>query len=145
MTMMTQTLIKRTYTELSKLTTFEERFEYLKLGGRVGDATFGSDRYHNQRFYQTSIEWKRVRDRIIFRDLGLDLGIGYDITGPIHIHHMNPLTLDDIRCSTDNLFNPEYLICCSLNTHNAIHYGSYTLKDKPIANRTPNDMCPWRE
>lgn len=139
----------RTYAELIKLETFEERFNYLKLDGRVGDDTFGFDRYLNQRFY-TSKEWKRIRDEVIIRDRGCDLGLydfdfgEYEIMGQIYIHHMNPITPKDLIEMNDLVINPDYLICCSKNTHNAIHYGeSALLNNKPIV-RMPNDTCPWR-
>lgn len=137
--------IKR-YSELSKLSTFEERFNYLKLDGQVGVDTFGFDRYMNQQFYKSK-EWKDIRDYVITRDNGCDLGIpGNEIYGKIYIHHMNPLTPNDIEDSTENLLNPEYLICVSHATHNAIHYGddSYTNKNV-IVERKPSDMCPWRK
>lgn len=134
----------RNYTELSKLETFEERFEYLKLGGNVGADTFGFDRYINQNFYQ-SLEWRSVRDFVILRDLGCDLGIdGRQIHAKPIIHHMNPITREDIENLTRYLLDPEYLITTVLQTHNAIHYGdaSKLLKD-PIIRRA-GDTCPWR-
>lgn len=136
----------RTYSELSQLTTFEERFEYLKLGGKVGADTFGFDRYLNQQLYK-SPEWKRVRQEVILRDNGCDMGLeDYDIFGTIYVHHMNPITVEDIENSSDFLLNPEYLISVTLDTHNAIHYGSkdYVNKNKVI-DRSPNDHCPWRK
>lgn len=134
----------RTYSELILLPTFEERFKYLQLNGRVGDDTFGFDRYINQKFYR-SAEWKRIRDYIIIRDNGCDLAAdGYEIHGRILIHHMNPITISDIKFSTEYLMNPDYLICVTHNTHNAIHYGD----DKQIITgpivRTKNDTCPWK-
>ena len=136
--------IIRTYSELILLPTFKERFEYLKIGGKVGEETFGFDRYLNQILY-TSPEWKSTRDRIIARDNGCDLAIpGREINGKIMIHHMNPITVDDILRRSDFVFNPEYLICTIMNTHNAIHYGdSSLLYEDPII-RTKNDTCPWR-
>lgn len=136
----------RTYSELCTLPTFEERYDYLKLNTSVGIDTFGFDRYLNQSFYK-STEWKRVRDKVIVRDLGRDLGIeGREINGTIYIHHMNPITVDDISNSTDFLLNPEYLVCVSLNTHNAIHYGNKdTLRKIEFAERTKNDTCPWKK
>lgn len=134
----------RTYSELEKLKTFKERFDYLSLSGRVGNSTFGFERYFNQRFY-TSSEWKHIRDEIISRDNGCDLGLkGYDIGGKIIIHHMNPVLLNDIVGRTDILTDPEYLVCVSLNTHNAIHYGNEETLNNQIIERTPNDMCPWK-
>lgn len=135
----------RTYTELSKLLTFKERFEYLRLDGAVGEATFGYDRYLNQVFYRSQV-WKRVRDTVIIRDNGCDLGIlGHEIYDKIIIHHMNPITIQDIERESEFLLNPEYLICVTHNTHNAIHYGDTNLLiDEPII-RTPFDTCPWRQ
>lgn len=134
----------RCYSELIEIPTFEERFRYLQLNGSVGQDTFGFDRYMNQVFYQ-SREWKRVRDQVIIRDNGCDLGIeGYEIHGKILIHHMNPITVKDIATISDYLMNPEYLICVSHTTHNAIHYGDENLIPKGPIIRTPNDTCPWR-
>lgn len=137
-------IIKR-YSELKQLKTFEERFEYLRLNGRVGRDTFGFDRVFNQMFYR-STEWKRLRDYVIARDNGCDLGIeGREIyTRPI-IHHMNPITLDDIRENTEFLMNPEYLITTIHSTHNAIHYGDQNLLTKDPITRTKNDTCPWKK
>lgn len=135
----------KTYPELISLPTFEERYQYLKLSGNVGEDTFGFDRYLNQKFYR-SAEWKRIRDEVIIRDNGCDLGIeDRVIYGKVLIHHMNPIRLNDIRYVTDRLLNPEYLICVTHNTHNAIHYGdeSLIIKSTPII-RTPNDTCPWK-
>lgn len=134
----------RTYSELILLPTFEERFKYLQLNGRVGDDTFGFDRYINQKFYR-SAEWKRIRDYIIIRDNGCDLAVdGYEIHGRILIHHMNPITISDIKFSTEYLMNPDYLICVTHNTHNAIHYGDEKqIITGPIV-RTKNDTCPWK-
>lgn len=138
------TIIK-TYKELSRLRTFEERFDYLKLSGQVGKDTFGFDRIFNQRFYR-SREWKAVRDFVIVRDNGCDLGIeGYEIRGQnILIHHMNPITIDDISDSTDFLLNPEYLISTTHNTHNAIHYGDKDLLVPTTFERSRYDTCPWK-
>ena len=134
----------RTYSELILLPTFEERFEYLKLDGTVGEDTFGFDRYLNQIFYR-SPEWKRVRDEVIIRDNGCDLGIeGYEIRGRILIHHMNPISVEDIKLRTDLLLNPEYLISTVHRTQNASHYGDQELLAKGPICRTPNDMCPWK-
>lgn len=134
----------KTYSELILLPTFEERFKYLQLNGRVGDDTFGFDRYINQKFYR-SAEWKRIRDYIIIRDNGCDLAAdGYEIHGRILIHHMNPITISDIKFSTEYLMNPDYLICVTHNTHNAIHYGDEKqIITGPIV-RTKNDTCPWK-
>lgn len=134
----------RTYSELILLPTFEERFKYLQLNGRVGDNTFGFDRYINQKFYR-SAEWKRIRDQIVIRDNGCDLALeGYEIYGRILIHHMNPITVKDVELSTEYLMNPEYLICVTHNTHNAIHYGDEKLLMKGPVVRTKNDTCPWK-
>lgn len=136
----------RTYSELSKLLTFEERYEYLKLDGVVGEETFGFDRYLNQRFYQNDIEWKRARDLVIMRDMGCDLGIeGREIHGRIIVHHMNPITIHDLLNRTEYLLNPEYLICTLKSTHDAIHYGDEHLLMKGPVERTKNDTCPWRK
>lgn len=135
----------RTYSELMTLPDFQSRFEYLKLDGTIGDNTFGFDRYMNQAFYH-SAEWKRLRNQIIVRDMGCDLGIpGNEITGRIYIHHMNPIRLDDIVNQTVFLTNPEFLICVSHETHNAIHYGLDKLPEKKfMIERSPNDTCPWK-
>ena len=135
----------RTYSELSKLSTFEERFQYLKLGGSVGEATFGFDRYLNQVFYNSKM-WKRIRDGVIFRDNGCDLGIdGREIYGSVVIHHMNPITVKDIETESKFLMDPEYLITTIHSTHNAIHYGDENLLIIGPVERTKNDTCPWRK
>ena len=142
---MTMTTI-RTYSELITLPTFEERYEYLKLNGIVSEETFGFDRYINQEFYQRSKEWKRIRDSVIIRDEGCDLGIeGREIRGKIIVHHMNPITKEDILANSDFLLNPEYLICTLKSTHDAIHYGDENLLIKEPIIRTANDTCPWRK
>ena len=134
----------RTYSELIKLPTFEERFEYLKLKSFVGKETFGYDRYINQQFYK-SHRWIRLREEIILRDQGLDLACeGFEIYGRIIIHHMNPISLDDILSDTEYLMNPEYLISVSNNTHQAIHYGDIDIVPVLPKERTPNDTCPWK-
>lgn len=134
----------KTYSELVRLPTFEERFEYLKLKGSVGKDTFGHDRYLNQVFY-TSQEWRRLRDEIIIRDNGCDLGIeGREIGGKIYIHHLNPLGVNDVLTHSEYLVNPEYLICVSFETHNAIHYGDINLLPRDPIERKRNDTCPWR-
>lgn len=135
----------RSYSQLTELPTFEERFEYLKLSGKVGTDTFGFERYLNQAFY-SSQEWKRVRDAVILRDCGCDLGIAdMEIHGRIIIHHMNPVTIADIRRASDILTDPEFLICVSHYTHNAIHYGSSGLLPKEYIPRRENDTCPWKK
>lgn len=134
----------KTYSELITIPTFEERYEYLKLGGRVGEDTFGFDRYLNQIFYRSK-EWKSVRDEVILRDNGCDLGIeGREIHGRILIHHMNPISKSDILERSDLLLNPEYLISTIKQTHDAIHYGDKNLLMKEPIERSRNDTCPWR-
>ena len=135
----------RTYSELITIPTFEERFDYLKLNGRVGMDTFGFDRIFNQKFY-TSKEWKRIRDFVIVRDNGSDLAHpDHTIQGSrILIHHMNPITVNDIVHSSDFLLNPGYLICMSHNTHNAVHYGDEDLLVTAPVERRKNDTCPWK-
>ena len=135
--------MRRTYRDLKQLPTFQERFEYLKLNGKVGEETFGFDRYFNQRFYRSK-EWKDIRNYVIARDRGCDLAIfDREIFGKVLIHHMNPISLDDIQNSSDYLLNPEYLICVSKQTHDAIHYGdSSLLVLEPIV-RKPNDTILW--
>lgn len=137
-------MIIRTYNELMLLPTFEERFKYLKLSGRVGEETFGFDRWLNQKFYR-SAEWKHLRDQVIIRDNGCDLGVeGREIYGKILIHHMNPITKKDILDRTDLLLNPMYLISVTKQTHDAIHYSDESiLMNDPIV-RSRNDTCPWR-
>lgn len=135
----------RTYSELITLPTFEERYRYLQLNGSVGKETFGFDRYINQKFYNSQ-EWKSIRDYIIVRDQGCDLGIeGYEINGRIYIHHMNPVLLKDVMYRTEYLTNPEYLITTTHSTHNAIHYGDENLLIKTPIERSKNDTCPWRK
>lgn len=135
----------RTYSELSKLKTFEERFEYLRLDGKVGEETFGFDRYINQMLYSNS-EWRKVRRDVIIRDKGNDLGVeDYEIVGKVLVHHMNPITVDDIINRLDYVLNPEFLISSSFMTHQAIHYGSKDLLPQAPIERTKNDTCPWRK
>ena len=133
----------RTYTELSKMPTFMERFKYLSLKGKVGEETFGLDRFINQMFYN-SYEWRRLRNEIIVRDNGCDLGIdGREIHERVLIHHMNPITIRDIQNRSDFLMNPEYLICTCKRTHDAIHFSNEEiLYEDPII-RTPGDTCLW--
>lgn len=134
----------RTYTELVKLETYEERYKYLRLEGVVGRDTFGFDRYLNQVFYRSQ-RWRKIRDEVIIRDNGCDLGVeGYEIYGRIIIHHMNPITLEDIERESENLLDPEFLICTTHITHNAIHYGDESLLITAPIERTKNDTCPWR-
>ena len=134
----------KTYSEMILLPTFEERFEYLKLNGRVCEDTFGFDRYLNQTFYKSRL-WQNIRDQIIIRDNCCDLAVeGYDIDGLIIIHHLNPILADDILNNTDHLLNPEYLVATSHRTHNAIHYGDSSLLPQPPIERYKFDTCPWR-
>lgn len=138
----------RTYNELRQLKTFAERYEYLKLAGQVGVETFGFDRIFNQMFYR-SAEWQHIRSKVILRDNACDMGLeGFEIMDKIYIHHMNPVTIDDIKNATEFLLEPRYLICVSFQTHNAIHYGVRDVNDlmpkDPIV-RYPNDQCPWRK
>jgi hypothetical protein len=133
----------RSYSELRRLNTFEERFEYLKLNGAVGQSTFGFDRYINQQFY-TSYEWKRARRTVILRDNGCDLGIlGYEINRSLLIHHINPMNPEDIIHGEEWIFDPEFLITTTPNTHNAIHFGNETLLPKVVIARLPNDTKLW--
>ena len=134
----------KTYSELILLPTFEERYKYLQLNGVIGDETFGFDRYINQMFYRSQ-EWKQVRDYVIVRDNGCDLGMeGHDIRGRILIHHMNPISMKDIQKNTKILLDPEYLITTMHSTHNAIHYGDESLLISAPIERTKNDTCPWK-
>ena len=134
----------RTYSELITIPTFEERFEYLQLKGSVGKDTFGYDRYLNQVLYR-SPEWKRLRNQIIIRDCGRDLACdGYDIYGKVLIHHLNPITVEDVLARSRKVFDPDNLICVTHNTHNAIHYGDADLLVTGPIIRTENDTCPWR-
>lgn len=140
--MMTRTII-RTYEDLIKIDSFEDRFEYLKLSGAVGEDTFGFDRWLNQIFYKSK-EWRRVRDEVIVRDMGHDLAHeDYSIKGKVIIHHMNPIFLDDLVDRTEFLLDPNYLICTSHNTHNAIHFGDQNLLPKKPIERRPGDTKLW--
>lgn len=134
----------RTYSELITLPTFEERYEYLRLGGTVGKDTFGFDRYLNQAFYKSK-EWLDVRDYVVTRDHGCDLGVeGYEIYDRILIHHINPIEKMDIIQRTDFLLNPEYLISTRKKTHDAIHYGDHNMLIETTITRVKNDTCPWK-
>lgn len=134
----------KTYSELINLLTFEERFEYLKIGGSVGASTFGFDRYLNQDFYR-SREWKHLRRQIFLRDMGCDLACeDRPIVGRYVVHHINPISKDDIIHASDFLLNPEYLITTDLDTHNSIHYGIDRDEPSKFVTRRPNDMCPWK-
>lgn len=134
----------KTYSELIELPTFEERFEYLQLKGIVGQETFGFDRYLNQILYNSK-EWKHLRNEIIVRDNGCDLALeGFEIHGRILIHHINPITIDDVIKRREMVFDPENLICVTHNTHNAIHYGDKSLLITGPIERRVNDTCPWK-
>lgn len=133
----------RNYRELKQLQTFEERYNYLKLSGQVGNITFGYDRYINQALYN-SARWKKTRRDVIIRDCACDLGVcGYEIGSKIIIHHMNPLTLDDIESGCDDVFNPDFLICTSFDTHNAIHYSDDNLLVRFPKERQAGDTKLW--
>lgn len=135
----------KTYSELIRFKTLEERYRYLRIGGRVGEETFGFDRWMNQVFYKDP-RWRDIRDEVITRDNGCDLGLeGYDIHGKIFVHHMNPVTKDDILYNFDSLLNPEFLISTSKRTHDAIHYGNEDLLPQSPIVRTRNDTCPWKQ
>jgi len=135
--------MSRSYSELRRLTTFEERFRYLALRGRVGDQTFGYNRWVNQDFY-TSREWRQARNGIIVRDNGCDLGIeGYEIHRGLYIHHINPITVEQIESGDNCLFDPDNLITVAHRTHNAIHYGDESLLPKPLVERRPGDTKLW--
>lgn len=135
----------RTYSEMLRYPSWEERFNYLKLHGTVASETFGNDRWMNQRFYHSK-EWNAVRNRIILRDNGCDLGFpGYEIKGKVYIHHINPLHAGDLVEMNNCVFDPENLICVSYETHQAIHFGSLDYcKNRNVVERRPNDTCPWR-
>ena len=137
--------MNKSYTELIILRTFEERFKYLEIGGHIGIESFGFNRYLNQNLYHSQ-EWLKVRDQVIIRDHGMDLGVdGYAIGGKIVIHHINPITVDDVIDRNPDIFNPDFLICCSHATHNALHYGDDSYLTRfAVVERTPNDTCPWR-
>jgi hypothetical protein len=133
----------RTYSELTQLSTFEERYEYLKLSGNLGVVTFGFDRYLNQLFYN-SRQWKIIRNKIIIRDSGCDLGIeGRDILDGIRVHHMNPMLIEDLEYGNPDILDPEFLICCSLNTHNAIHFGNKSNLIQLPRERRKGDTTLW--
>ena len=137
---------KKTYSELIKIPSYIERYRYLKLGGKTGEITFGNERYLNQLLYK-SPEWKSFRREIIFRDQGFDMGVeGYEIQGLILVHHINPITVEDIYNRSDLVFDEENVICVSKITHNAIHYGSEDLLViEEIVERRPNDTIFWRK
>ena len=137
-------MFERSYHELKQYDTFLDRYNYLKLSGRVGEETFGFERYLNQILYR-SRKWRRARDEVIIRDNGCDLGVdGYDIIDKIIVHHMNPISVDDIENDSDYIYDPEYLICVSKRTHDAIHYGDQSLLPAVPIERRRNDTCPWK-
>ena len=136
-------MIKR-YSELIRYDTFIDRYHYLNLVGQVGIETFGLDRYLNQTLYRSS-RWRRTRNQVILRDNGCDLGMeGFDIVDRIIVHHINPLTVQYIEEDVDEIYDPEFLICCSFDTHNAIHYGDERLLPQLPVERRPGDTCPWK-
>lgn len=136
-------MLTRTYTELARLNTFEERFRYLALNGSVGKSTFGFDRYINQQFY-TSTQWRQIRHQIILRDQGCDLGVdGYEIHSRLIIHHMNPMAPIDITSGNSNVLDPEFLVTTTHQTHNAIHYGDERLLPRPLVERRAGDTKLW--
>ena len=136
-------MTNRSYSELIRLRTFEERFQYLSLRGKVGKETFGFDRYLNQMFYR-SREWKRLRNQIIVRDNGCDMGVeGFEIHEPIYIHHLNPMTVADVESSDPSILDPDNLISVTLRTHNAIHYGASQLISRRPVERRPGDTKLW--
>lgn len=133
----------KTYSELCKIGDFVERYNYLRVQSQVGIATFGHERWLNQRFY-TSVQWRQVRYEVIARDLGCDLGVaGHETHRALFIHHMNPIRREDLYEANPDILNPDYLICCSLNTHNAIHYGTVENLEKPWRPRRPGDTRLW--
>lgn len=133
----------RTYSELQGFLSFAERYDYLRLGGNVGESTFGFDRYINQQFYR-SAQWKSVRNAVIVRDNGCDLGVpGYEIHSDILVHHMNPMNADDIIHAEEWILNPDFLITTTIDTHNAIHYGNRSLLRQPYVERRPGDTKLW--
>ncbi len=137
-------MLNRCYSDLKQLDSFVDRYKYLRIGGIIGELTFGFDRYLNHTLYKTK-RWLKVRDDVIIRDDGCDLGIvDMPIKGIIIVHHMNPIQLEDIQEGRDWVFDPEYLICVSHNTHNAIHYGDESLLPKGFVDRRPGDTCPWK-
>lgn len=134
----------RTYTEMLSFDSFKDRFEYLKLSGRVGEDTFGFDRYLNQAFYR-SYEWKKIRREVILRDLSCDLAHSdHEILGPVYIHHINPITKQDVLDRAPVLFDFNNLVCVSYDTHQALHYGDESLLCQELVIRRPNDTCLWR-
>ena len=145
MAVMVASMKTKSYEELSKIYDFEKRYEYLKRNGKVAEETFGHERYLNQDFYKRDPDWLQVRDEVIIRDDGCDLGVkGRTITGCIFVHHINPITKEQIITKDRSLYDPNNLICCSKRTHDAIHYSSSDLLIKDPITRTKNDTCPWK-
>lgn len=139
------TKMRKTYSELIKIPSYEERYEYLKLGGSVGELTFNGHRYLNQKFYSSDPEWQRIKRQVIIRDNGCDMAHeDYIIGGRVIIHHLNPITIEDLISRDPSIFDLENLVCVSQNTHNAIHYGDISLLALPPVERTAFDTCPWR-
>lgn len=142
--MMTMKTSIKSYKELIKLKTFEERLKYLQLNSGVGIETFGSGRWLNQRLYHSSL-WADVKNELIIRDNGCDLGLeGYEIRGRIYLHHLNPITKEDVLNNSSKLYDPNNLICVSFDTHQSIHYGSECAALSQLVERRPNDTCPWK-
>ena len=138
------TMRNKTYSELIQIPTFEDRYAYLRLGGRVGEETFGFERNLNQSFYR-SYEWRKVRREVIARDAGCDLAMpGFQIYNNIIIHHIVPITIEDLEDGTDLILNPNNLVCVSEKTHNAIHFGDKSLLPQTPIERRPGDTCPWK-
>ena len=138
--------MRLSYRELQHISTLRERFEYLRLGGLVGESTFGSHRYLNQGFY-TSSEWRKIRNEVIVRDQGCEMGLyPYEIVGRVYIHHINPITIDDLLNATDELMSLDNLVCVSYDMHQAIHYGDYEILGRyELEERRANDTCPWKK
>ena len=135
----------KSYSELIKIPSYEERYEYLKLGGSVGELTFNGHRYLNQKFYSSDPEWKRIKREVIIRDNGCDMAHeDFPVNSKIIIHHINPITIEDLIKRNPIIFDLDNLVCVSHNTHNAIHYGDISLLSLPLIERVPNDTCPWR-
>lgn len=139
------TMSHKSYSELIKIPSYEERYEYLKLGGSVGELKFNGHRYLNQRFYSSDPEWKRIKREVIIRDNGCDMAHeDFPVNSKIIIHHINPITIEDLIKRNPIIFDLDNLVCVSHNTHNAIHYGDISLLSLPLIERVPNDTCPWR-
>lgn len=139
------TMSHKSYSELIKILSYEERYEYLKLGGSVGELTFNGHRYLNQKFYSSDPEWKRIKREVIIRDNGCDMAHeDFPVNSKIIIHHINPITIEDLIKRNPIIFDLDNLVCVSMNTHNAIHYGDISLLALPPIERVPFDTCPWR-